>query len=287
MKHRVPRGIDRQRLVDYCGPVFRALTTKSATKKAIKRGDVLLDGQRATGAEWLYGGEVIILKAQKPVKSKAYDAEMDIIYEDDYLMIVNKPAGLATNGNRHSTVEHAITGKYKPSSVSDALVRPMAVHRLDVATRGLLILAKAKSAQVKLGRMLQNQQVQKTYHAIVHGQPDQQGSIDHALEGKAAHTDFKCIRTVSSRIFGQLSLVRLLPKTGRTHQLRKHLVLESHLILGDKAYADGQRTLLGKGLFLAATGLSFRHPVSGAPLDVSIDIPQKFVRVLDREEQRY
>lgn len=286
-QHRVDRRGEGMRLVDYAGQAFVKLGSKSAAKKALKKQNILLNGRAAQGAEFLQAGDTIELIGQQQSSMKALHIEMPVIFEDEYLIVVNKPAGIATNGNRHKTAENAVLGKFKPSSASDALSRPVAAHRLDVPTRGLLIMAKTKTAQREIGHLFQKKLIQKHYYAIVHGAPPQSGYIETPIGDKSAHTDFETVRTVSSRLFDKLSLVRLSPKTGRTHQLRIHMQSIGHLIAGDKQYADGKRTILGKGVYLAACALSFRHPVTGKPLELSEDIPNKFVRLLDREESRF
>ena len=286
-RHQVPSIQEDIRLVDYCGSAFPILGTKSSTKKALKKNRLYLNGKIADGSEWIIEGDQIELRGQAQTQVKAFDSDLEIIYEDDHLLVVNKPAGIATNGNRYSTAENAVIGKFRPSQAEDALERPVAAHRLDVPTRGLLILSKSRQAQVELGRMFQSQKIQKFYHAVAHGKLNTSGRISLNIQGKKAFTHYELERAVPSKVFGHLSLVKLMPKTGRTHQLRIHLSSEGHFIVGDKSYNDGNKTILGKGLLLAATGLEMKHPISGKELKLQIPIPPKFLRILDREESRF
>ena len=170
---------------------------------------------------------------------------------------------------------------------ADALPRPVAVHRIDVPTKGLVLLAKTKSALIKLSKAFQNNQVQKEYIAIVHGKPSAKGRINQPIDLKEAITDFETIRTVPSRIFQYLSLLRLKPVTGRTHQLRIHLKNQGHFIVGDKMYAEGKKTILGKGLMLCASKLQFEHPINQKRMNLKVEVPAKFTKLLDREEERF
>jgi len=287
LSHHVKEVSPSTRLVDYIGPIFSQLGSKSAAKKALKKKAVFLNGNIAYGHEFLNRGDRLELRADLHTRIKKLDVDIPIIYEDEFLIVVNKPAGIATNGNRHKTAENAVIGRYNMSSAEDALYRPISVHRLDVPTRGLLIMAKTKTALRLLGQLFQQKRVHKHYYAIVHGKPAESGIVDKPIQGKSARTEFETVRVVKSRIFDTLSLVRLKPHTGRTHQLRIHMSSLGHLIAGDKQYADGQKTILGKGVYLAACGLAFKHPITNRYLELTTDIPNKFLRLLDREEARF
>ena len=263
------------------------LGSKSATKKAIKAGRLKLNGKTATTASYVHPGDKIELFGSGIRKAKAINIPLEIVYEDDHLVMVNKPGGIAVNGNRYKTVENAMVGKVTISNLTDALPRPIAVHRIDVPTNGLLVMAKSKSALIKMTKAFQERRVEKTYLAIVHGCPPAQLRIDKPIDKKEAVTLLKKVRTVPSRKYHQLSLVELTPITGRTHQLRIHMQQSDHLIVGDRQYADGQVTLLGKGVMLCSASISFAHPIDQTPVKASIEPPAKFKRILDREEARY
>ena len=200
------------------------------------------------------------------------------------MVVVDKPGGIAVNGNRHKTVENVIQHVIGPSPVSDALPYARPVHRLDVPTSGLLILARSREFQIAIGEALQNREVGKRYVAIVHGKLIGEGEVDKPLEGKPCRSRYRVIRSVPSVNFGHLTMVELEPVTGRTHQLRKHMQMIGHPIAGDKMYNRQDYVLQGKGMLLAAVQLSFVHPVTGKPMNISIDPPRKFIRVLQREE---
>ena len=285
--HTVPDIQGNIRIDDYCGPIFPMLGSKSATKKAIKAGRLKLNGKTATTANYLHPGDKIELFGSGIRKAKAINIPLEIIYEDDHLVIVNKPGGIAVNGNRYKTVENAMVGKVTRSNLPDALPRPIAVHRIDVPTNGLVVMAKSKSALMKMTQAFQTRSVRKSYRAIVHGSPPNRLTIQSPVDQKEAITLLVKLRTVPSRKYQQLSLVELTPITGRTHQLRIHMQKLDHLIVGDRQYAHGRETVLGKGLMLCASSMSFVHPINGNQVDLTIEVPAKFNRILDREEARY
>ncbi|MFK7934025.1 MAG: RluA family pseudouridine synthase [Saprospiraceae bacterium] len=220
-------------------------------------------------------------------KKQQFNVDMPTIFEDEYLLIVNKPGGIATNGNRNKTVEQLVRPQRFKKMPKDKLPKPVAAHRIDVPTKGLVILAKSKRALAGMGKLFQNRQVSKTYFAIVHGKLQGTGRIDQPIDGKKSITDYEVEKTVQSRAFGHLTLVKLFPQTGRTHQLRIHLQQKGHLIIGDKMYAGAQRTILGKGLFLCAAALEFTHPITNKLVNVHIELPSRFQRLLEREESRF
>lgn len=286
-KHQVKQVRANTRIVDYCGKAFTILGSKSATKKAISAGRIFLNGNKATTANFVKVGDVIEVKGSGVSKLKKLHIDIPIVYEDDYMIVVNKPGGIAVNGNRYKTVENGVAALAKISSQNDALPRPVAVHRIDVPTKGLVLLAKTKTALIKLGKAFQNNQIQKTYFAVVHGKPPMKGRIDEAIGGKKSITEFKTVQLVQSRVYRNLALLELHPITGRTHQLRIHLNHQGHLIVGDKEYANNKKTILGKGLFLCACRLEFKHPISGKDLTLEIKPPARFRKLLEREKGRF
>lgn len=281
-KHRVQSVTGKVPIMQYCAQHFPILGSKTAVKKAILKEQVFLNDSLATIMDFVRNGDFIQLKKMdnKPIVKSKFDLEMPIIFEDNHLIIVDKPGGIAVNGNRNKTVENAVIGLAKKSSESDALPAPTAVHRLDVPTKGLVMLAKTKTALIRLNRAFQKGEIGKVYFAIVHGQTPEKGRIETPIDGKESTTDFDRIKTAKGHGNGQLSLVKLKPITGRTHQLRIHLQSIGHLVLGDKQYAGRQRTLLKKGLFLCACHLRFEHPITRETMQVRISIPKRFERMV-------
>ena len=282
--HRIKSVKPNTRLTDYAVEAFPILGSRTAVKKAINAGTLLLNDQITEEQATVRNGDVIVLLT-KTVKRPKIDLgiELPIVFEDEYLIVVNKPAGIAVNGNRNKTVENAVIPIFKQSHQPDALPSPRAVHRIDVPTKGLVLLAKTKSVLIKLSKAFQNNEVKKTYLAIAHGKAEREGQIDEPIQGKNAITNYKTLKVVTSKIFQYLSLIELQPVTGRTHQLRIHLNNLGHLIMGDKEYARHKRTILGKGLFLCACQLEFTHPITKESMHIQIDPPKRFLKTLDRE----
>ena len=285
--HQVRKVEPNTSIIDYCSGAFPLLGSKTAVKKAIAGGRLLHNGKPARPEAVVKHGDRLELKGAGLSEARDFDMELEIVFEDEHLLVANKPAGIAVNGNRVKTVENAVAGTEQPSAEPDALPRPVAVHRIDVPTRGLVLLAKTKSALITLSKAFEENAVKKEYLAVVHGMPPKQGVIDAVIKGKEAVTRFETVQFAPSRVFKRLSLVKLRPVTGRTHQLRIHLKEEGHLIVGDKEYAGGQKTILGKGLFLCARRLEFEHPATGKAVVVEIEPPRRFVRLLERERERY
>jgi 23S rRNA pseudouridine1911/1915/1917 synthase len=274
------------RLYDYAKGVFVSLPTGSGLKKAIKRGCLKVNSQVAEAGTWLQMGDVIEVFDAELKPPKPYHLKLQIIYDDEDMSVVVKPAGITVSGNQFRTLQNALLYNLIRSSKDDALGWPRPVHRLDSSTSGLVMIAKTTSSHIALGRMFENRSISKVYHAVVMGNPPDIGTIDTEIDGHAALTRFEKITTVHSLKSGYLSLLRLMPETGRTHQLRIHCASSGFPILGDQLYGPPGQVLLKKGLFLYATGLSFIHPLTNTPMNITIDIPRKFFVRLDNESRR-
>lgn len=286
-QHLVPDGIVRIRLSNYGATIFDGISSRSAFKRAIKRGEIFVNGMVAGTGTLVNSGMDISWHQSDRTPAKGYSCKVEVLYEDDIMAIVNKPAGLVVSGNRFDTLENAFNGILQPSVQPDALKQFRAAHRLDKDTSGLLIVAKTSSSRLKLGEMLERREIDKMYLALVLGQTPEDGIIDTPIGGKNAESRFRRIELRPSLISGWLSLLELKAITGRNHQLRIHLSEMGYPILGDKLYGDPNFLLRGKGLFLFAQQLHFRHPISGEHVDIVLPVPRKFTRFLDGEERRY
>lgn len=285
--HIVPQDQPAIRLLDFCIHNFELINTRSGIKKAIKKGEIWLDGLPAESGIWLSPGQKIILSEGKPSTHKVFEMKLDIVYEDNEIAVILKPAGIEVSGNKLKTIQNALVYNLKISTKKDKLIRPVPVHRLDYPTSGLLICAKTHGAAVDLGRQFEEKIIHKTYIAIVNGETEKSGKIDNVLDGKASITLFEKIKSISSLKAGSLSLLKLNPITGRTHQLRKHLSQIGHPIVGDALYNTNLPLLKGKGLFLSAVSLLFKHPSSKEEMEFHVPIPNKFTSLLEREEKRF
>lgn len=283
-RHRVPKNASSLRLNDYLIGQFEELPTRSSTKKAIKRGLVLINGNLASGSEFIKP-EILIELHENRKKLKPYKLDLEIVHEDEHLAIVNKPAGLPTSGNRFRTLDNALVYNFSLPEESGYLHSPRPAHRLDSLTSGLVITAKTVRARRLIGKHFEDGKITKNYKALVMGKTPKKGVITQPVDNKPARTSYTAIGSVRSLQNERLTLLELKPQTGRTHQIRIHCAACGFPIYGDRLYSA--QTIRGKGLFLAAVGLSFCHPVSGKNIDVQIPTPTKFESRMNAEEKRW
>ena len=242
--------LEVKRLQEYGVGIFKRITTKSALKKAIKKEMVFVDGKVASTATFIKGGEKIEFRYTIDDNlDTRLKLKLNVIYEDDYLAVVNKPAGILASGNGFKTVANALSQNLEKSPVFDA-VQPQPVHRLDFATTGCLLVGMKSS-----------------------------GTIDIPIDGKPAISTFQVLETIASQRFKFLNLVKLSPKTGRRHQLRKHMLAIGNPILGDATYFLKDLLLTGKGLYLQAHSLEFTHPISEGRMFITALCAKKFIKL--------
>lgn len=278
---------DGERLDRYAPRVFPRLPSRASALKAARRGLLLLDGIPVEASRLLRAGQRLTLLPRPEPPPPVFPRDLDVLYADDHLAVIYKPAGLPVSGNRHRTVEHALPANLGPSAAPDALPLPRPVHRLDVRTTGLLLVARSAAALVGLGRAFEDRAIAKTYVALALGRLVGEGVVHRPVGGRDAVTRYEALRHAPSLHTGWLTEVRLRPLTGRTHQLRQHLASLGHPILGDELYTEAGPVLKGAGLYLSAVGLSLAHPVTGAPLTVESPPPAKFEATLSREARRW
>ena len=233
-----------------------------------------------------------------PLKAEGEDIPLDVIYEDDVLLVINKPAGMVVHpaaGNWHGTVVNAVLGREPGLDDEDFdAMRPGIVHRLDKDTSGALVIAKTAKALRKLAKSFADRDVQKTYLAIVHGWPSPPVNVvnapimrhpDHKRmaiardgQGREAVTTWKLIRKGlwDGR---KVAVMEMHPHTGRTHQIRVHLSYKDYPIVGDKLYARGRSSPAPRQM-LHARRISFPHPVTGERMEFEAPIPDDFLAII-------
>jgi 23S rRNA pseudouridine1911/1915/1917 synthase len=264
------------RFQEYGVGIFNTTPTKSGIKKAIKRKLILIDDKLATTSKYISGGEKIVLLENDESESfTRLKLDLEVLYEDDYLAIIYKPSGILVSGNKFVTIANALSQNLKKSNQIDA-VKPQPVHRLDYPTSGLLLVGKTSNAIEKLSELFQKKEIQKTYFAITINEMKKEGFIDCPIDNKVSYSSFKVLDSVKSERFQFLNLVKLSPKTGRKHQLRKHLLSLKNPILGDKEYYLTDKILNGKGLYLHAAQLEFKHPFNSKEINIYKELPKKF-----------
>src|SRR5690349_15957604 len=268
-----------------------AVGSRSKAQALIKAGRVLVDERPRQKRYALVGGETIEFSdAPEEPLPEVPDAQFEIAYEDDRLFVINKPAGVVVHpgvGNRQGTLVQALEGRIAGGSDPD---RPGVVHRLDRDTSGLLLLARDEQTLFALQQALRDRRVTREYVALVEGRPSaKRGTIDAPLgrdrrvrtrmstdtdDPHEAVTHFETERT-----FPDDTLLRVTLETGRTHQIRAHLLAIGHPVAGDPEYGHAGRHGLERQ-FLHARRLAFNHPETGAPMELEAPLPEDLVRAL-------
>jgi 23S rRNA pseudouridine1911/1915/1917 synthase len=253
------------------------ISSRAAAQRLIDEGTVTVDGRRRPKSHRLARGERVVatLPGDAPTASDDQPA-FDVVYEDDDLMVVDKPAGVVTHparGHRGGTLAGALAGR---SAGGPDPERAGIVHRLDRDTSGLLVVAKSEEAHARLQRMIRKREVRREYLALVAGRPDaDSGTIEAPLGRDRVQRTIASTRSDRSRpALTHFRVVELLPRTtllevrletGRTHQVRAHLAAIGHPVCGDGRYGGGpcgERLGLTRQ-FLHAIRLVFRHPRTG------------------------
>ncbi|MGQ1946209.1 RluA family pseudouridine synthase [Geofilum sp. OHC36d9] len=279
LTHIVPADFsDAVRLSDYCAGKFDGLLTRSSVRKALAREEILVDGAIGTTGRWVQAGWVIQWRRKLVAPRRIFKADVKVLFEDDFMAVVLKPAGIVVSGNRFRTLENALPGVLNKSLEKDALLLPLAVHRLDSDTAGLVIVAKTATSHLLLSQQMANGSVSKIYHALVAGTPENEGVFDASIDGKPAVTLYRLLKTYGSLITGSMSLVEIKLLTGRTHQIRKHFSEAGFPVLGDKLYSPSGLLLKHRGLFLFASEIAFNHPVTRVKTAVKSTLPNKFFK---------
>jgi 23S rRNA pseudouridine1911/1915/1917 synthase len=295
----VPDGLAGERL----DVALTRLLGLSRTRAAdlVEAGDVLVDGRPAGKSDRLLSGSLLQIDLREPPMVVAAPPEpvpgMAILYDDDDIVVVNKPIGVAAHpspGWTGSTVVGGLSASGYRISTSGAAERQGIVHRLDVGTSGVMVVAKSEAAYTSLKRQFKERTVDKTYHAVVQGHCDPlSGTIDAPIDRHPQH-DYKFAVVTGGKdsithydtleAFPHASLLEVHLETGRTHQIRVHMAALRHPCVGDLTY--GADPVLAKRLgltrqWLHAVRLSFDHPASGERMTMSSEYPEDLRRSLE------
>ncbi|MBR2467620.1 MAG: RluA family pseudouridine synthase [Clostridia bacterium] len=269
--------------------------TRSHYKNLITEGHVLVNGSVVKAGYCLKVNDEVEVEMlpPRPLETLPEDIPLDIVYEDEYLAVINKPKGMVVhpaNGNWEGTMVNALLYNIKDLSGINGVIRPGIVHRLDKDTSGLLVVAKNDFAHVELSKQIAEKTCKRIYLALLHGNlkedsgviknnlgRDSRNRLRYAVVdsgGKYAETHY----TVLAR-YREYCLVQFELKTGRTHQIRVHSKHMNHPIVGDDLY-DGKSKFKTDGQMLHAHKLSFVHPKTGELMEFEAKLPEYFEKIL-------
>jgi 23S rRNA pseudouridine1911/1915/1917 synthase len=283
----VPEDCGAIRIDRFAMENFHSISSRNQSRKAIKREDLLLNGEVVESSRFVQPGDVLCLKKEPPSRHKIFEIDVPVVYEDEHIAVLNKPTGLIVSGNRYRTLQNSLRHNLQASTLADAMPQPRPCHRLDAPTGGLIVSAKTASAMTKMGQLFEHRKVQKRYRALLVGRLEGEGQVDTPLEGRNALTHYKVVSHNRALKTEWQTTVDLWPHTGRTHQLRIHMARLGFPILGDALYGGDHKILKGKGLFLRSLGLEFPHPIGGEELCFELEEPSKFENQRVREARRW
>ena len=297
-----------------------AEVSRARVQQLIAEEKALVSGKAAKASMRLRGGETITVTGEvelPPLRAMPEDIPLDVVYEDDDLAVVNKPAGMmvhagagATEDERNrGTLVNALLHRFGKLSATGGELRPGIVHRLDKATSGLIVVAKNDETHRRLARLFSEREVKKTYITLVHGWLKQdRGTITSSISrdavrrvrmttrrtgGREAITHYAVQRRIDSD-FGKFSLLEVKIDTGRTHQIRVHMTSLGHPVVGDALYGapreirgkQGENVSLTRN-FLHSAALQFSHPKTMESLSFVQALPIELQGFLSRIETRY
>ncbi|MCZ7569667.1 MAG: RluA family pseudouridine synthase [Ardenticatenaceae bacterium] len=292
----VPVGARGERLDRWLTTQITALS-RSQIQKLIEAGQVTVEGcVPAKSGVKLEGGEIVVvqLPAPAPEQPAPEPIQLDVMYENERALVINKPAGMVVHpapGHIGGTLVNALLARYPELNDAEQPERPGIVHRLDRETSGLLVIAKSVRARRYLQRQFKRRAVIKEYLALVQGQPEAargviEGPIGRDLHhrqrravvatGRPAETRYEVIET-----YKEYTLLNVRPVTGRTHQIRVHLAAIDHPVVGDRVYGPRRQRLALERHFLHAWRLTLQLPGESEPRTFEAPLPPELAAVLE------
>lgn len=281
--------------------------TRSRVQNLLSEGMILVDGKTVKAGYKLKTGNLVqvVLPQLKELSAEPEAMDLEILYEDDDLAIVNKPRGLVVHpaaGHESGTLVNGLLHHFQGKlSGINGVMRPGIVHRIDKDTSGLLVICKSDRAHQGLSDLLKDHDIERVYHAVVHGSFSKtEGTVDAPIGRMDSDRKKMCVRADGRRAvthyrvleqYDGFSYVELRLETGRTHQIRVHMRSIGHPLLGDEVYGAAkentklEKMLKGKdfwpGQILHAKVLGFVHPVSGEYIEFNSELPAYFQTVLE------
>ncbi len=284
-----------ERLDAFLADYFADLS-RSRLQKLIKEGLVKVNDQTVKPSRPLEAGDEVqvLVPMAAPVDVKAENIPLDIVYEDDDVIVVNKPRGMVVHpavGNYSGTLVNALLYHCKDLSGINGELRPGIVHRIDKETSGLIIAAKNDKAHRGLVEQWQTREVKRYYKALLHGSMGEPGGTVDApigrhpkdrkkmavvpLTGRHAVTHYKILER-----FARYTLIQAKLDTGRTHQIRVHMQYLGHPVVGDIIYGPKGRSAVKIGMLLHSASMEFRQPITGEIVKLEAPVPADFAEML-------
>ena len=276
--------------------------SRSRIQKAIKDGQVKVNGLIARPGQKLKPQEVVEISVEEKAATSDLEAqpiELEVIYEDEQILVINKPFGLVVHpgaGLTGGTLANGLIFYYPEIKEVGSPLRPGIVHRLDKDTSGLIVVARTQAAYNSLRQQFEDRTVEKIYLGLARGRfKEKEGIIDLPVGRHPALRQKMSVKSKKPRValtryevlreFRHSTFLALKPLTGRTHQLRVHLAAIGHPLVGDSRYGQtqGNRRQQERRLFLHAFRLSFRHPLSGEKVEFESPLPPALEARLERE----
>ena len=272
--------------------------SRVAIQRLIENEKILVNGKKTKASYKLSKGDEISIEKEEPVEVKieAENIPLDIVYEDNDILVVNKQKGLVVhpgNGNPNGTLVNAIMAHCKESlSGIGGEIRPGIVHRIDKDTSGILVIAKNVRAHINMSEQIKNHEVTKTYLALVRGNiKENQATINMPIarstkdrtkmavskNGKNAVTHIEVLER-----FDGFTYIKVNIETGRTHQIRVHMAQIGFPIVGDFVYSNGKNPFGVEGQMLHSCRLDFTHPITGEKMSLEAKLPEYFEDVLKK-----
>ena len=304
MTHRVSKDEVGMRLDSYIAAVSDL--SRSAAARLIESGSVTVNGRLAEKKRAIAEGDVVEITLPEPEECEAQpeDIPLDVVYEDDDIIVINKPEGMVVHpapGNYSGTLVNALLFRCRDSlSGIGGVMRPGIVHRIDKDTSGLLVVAKNDFAHTALSEELKYHGIEREYHALVKGGfGEDTGTIDlpigrHPIDRKkmAVLKNSESAREAVTHYevlarYGNISYLKLMLETGRTHQIRVHMSYTGHPLLGDEVYGQSKipfekrHAPLLNGQALHAKRLSLTHPRTGERMTFECELPENFKELLE------
>ena len=271
--------------------------SRSGLKKIIDAGGVTVNNKTVKASYKLRTGDIVTMNIPEsvPLEIIPQNIPLDILYEDDDLLVVNKPKGMVVHpsaGHYSGTLVNAIMFHCKDSlSGINGEIRPGIVHRIDMDTTGSLIVCKNDESHVKIAEQIKEHSVNRRYRGIVYGVvKDDEGTINAPIgrhptnrkkmainekNGKPAITHYKVLERFSNYTYMEFKL-----ETGRTHQIRVHMASIGHPLLGDTVYSSGKSPFKTQGQTLHAMTIGFIHPHTNEYMEISAPLPEYFLKIL-------